>query len=87
MREAGVAEGRGEGRGDGDEDHGAEDGARGEDASVRARGGARAQEVDVACQGGEGGLDGVEENGVGEALGGRRGAVWGCSYALLEEGP
>jgi hypothetical protein len=44
-----------------------------------------ADQVDVACQRGEGGLHGVEENGVGEA--GVRWAVGGCCYAFLQEGP
>ena len=48
-------------------------------------GGNGEKEVEVAGQGGEGGLDGIQEDGVGEAR--VRGAV-GCGcYAFLEEGP
>lgn len=85
--EAGVAEGRGEGGGDGDEDQGAEDRAGGEDEA--GGGGARrgAEEVDVACQGGESGLHRVEENGVREALRGRGWPVGRGCYAFLEESP
>ncbi len=89
MRQAGVPKRRGERGGDRDEHQRAEDGAGGEYSSGvagRILGGADAQ-IDVACQGGEGGLDGVEEDGVGEAFGRGGGAVGGCCYAFLEEGP
>ncbi len=87
VREAGVAEGRGEGGGDGDEDQGAEDGARWEDGAGGGGAGGGAQEVDVACQGGEGGLHRVEEDGVAEAFGGGGRAVSCGCYAFLEESP
>lgn len=44
-------------------------------------------EVDVACEGGEGGLHRVEEDGVGEAFWGGGRAVWCCCNAFLEESP
>ena len=44
-------------------------------------------EVDVTDQGGESGLDCVQEDGVGEALGGGGRAVGGCCYAFLEDAP
>jgi hypothetical protein len=47
--------------------------------------GRRRNEVDVACEGGEGRLDGVEEDGVCEA--GVVRSVCGGGDALLEEGP
>ncbi len=87
MREGGVAEGGGERGCDCHEDQGEENGARGEDGWNRlaVRGGD--EEVDVACQGGEGRLNGVEEDGVGEFLRGGGGAVDGRCYPFLEESP
>jgi len=57
--EACVAKRRGERGGYGDEDHGPEDGARWEDARVGGIIGGGGEEIDVACQSCEGGLDRV----------------------------
>lgn len=85
--ERGVAEGGGEGGGYGDQGEGEEDGARGEDGRCGCGGGGREQEVAIACYGGEGRLDGVEEDGVSKAFGRGGWAVSGCSYSFLEECP
>ena len=90
MFQGGVAEGRGEGRRDGDEEEVLCDCGGGED------GGGSSWFVGVCCcegevdggdEGGEDGLDGVEEDGVGPSLWCGGGAVGGGCYAFLEDRP
>jgi hypothetical protein len=85
--EGGVAKGRGEGGGDGDEEEGEDDAPRREDGGQRGGGAAAPGEVEVARDGGEEGLDRVEEDGVLEDLGLVGGTVGGGCEFLLEEGP
>lgn len=67
--EGGVAEGRGQGGGDGDEDEGLKNAGGGEYGGCAGGGAGGDAEIHVAGQGGEAGLDGVEEDGVAEFRG------------------
>ena len=88
MGEGGVAKGGREGRGYGDKYEGEQDGTGGEDCRCWAFAIAgRDEKVDVAGQGGEGGLDGIEEHGVREAFGRALGAVRCCGEFLLKDRP
>lgn len=87
VREGGVPKGAGEAAREGDEGEGGEDAARGDHGGDRAVARRRGVEVDGAHDGGEDGLDGVEEDGevpdlgrIGRAVGRRR-------ELLLEVGP
>lgn len=85
VAETGVAEGRGEGLSDRDKQETEGDGEGGEDAGGGVRRGIGVAEVDVAGEGGEKGLDGVEDEGGAEDD--FVGAIGGGGDALLEEGP
>ena len=85
MGEGGVAEGGGEGGDDCDEEERREDAGCWEGRGDSGVFGGGEVEVQEPGDGGEGGLDGVEDYRVGPF--GAGDAVGGCCYALLEEGP
>lgn len=85
VTETGVAEGRGEGLSDRDKQETEGDGEGGEDAGGGVGRGVGVAEVDVAGEGGEEGLDRVEDEGSAEDD--FVGAIGGGGDALLEEGP
>lgn len=88
MRQRGVAEWTGEGGGDGDEEERHEDALVGEDGwGAAGLGRGVITQVDVSYEGGEEGLESIEEDGEFEEFGGGRGAVWRCGETLLEESP
>lgn len=87
MGEGGVAEGRGKGGGDGDEKEGEDDAGGGEDGGCAGRGAVGNKQVEVAGEGGEARLDGVEEDGVLEFGRGGSGSVGGGEYTFLKDGP
>lgn len=85
--EGGVAEGRGERGCYGNEEKGEDDPGGRKDRGYAVGGAIGCEEIDVAGEGGEAGLDGVEEDGVFEFGGCGRGAVWGGEDAFLEDSP
>lgn len=85
--EGGVAEGRGKGGSDSDEDKGEEDAGGGKDGGCTRRGAVGSKEVEVAGDGGEARLDGVEEDGILELGRGRSRPVRGGEYTFLKDGP
>lgn len=86
--EGSVAEGRGEGGGDGDKEEGKEDAGGGENGGCMCGGAVGSEEVNVPGEGGEAGLNCVEEDRVLECgRGGDLGAVVGGENAFLEDGP
>lgn len=85
VAETGVAEGRGEGLSDRDKQETEGDGEGGEDTGGGGGRGVGVAKVDVAGEGGEEGLDGVEDEGGAEDD--FVGAIGGGGDALLEEGP
>ena len=84
--ERGIAEWRGERGGYRDENKREEDGAIGEYGWCGCCG-SREEKVGVACERGERGLNGIEEDGVGEAFWRGGGTIFRCGDAFLEEGP
>lgn len=87
VSEGGIAEGRGKRGSDGDENQGEDDGAGGEDRGGAAGSRGGFEEVDVAGQSSQGGLDRVEEDRVGEFFRRRWRTVGGCCDAFLQKRP